>query len=102
MWHPTKFADFHCEEDYSRINGSNVLYVFVFLFTCCCLKTYSYTVHVAADTNPVVVDDWLAEPEAEEDAADDCDADDDDVDGNGAVADPRPFGLIIMVAFFSV
>lgn len=72
-----------------------------------CCQRLIRTVHVAADTNPVVVDDcWLAEPDEEADGAADCeapdDADDDDVDGNGAVAEPKPFGRIIMVAFFNV
>lgn len=61
-------------------------------------------VHVAADTNPVVVDDcWLAEPDAD---AEEDDAPDwlavDEVDGIGAVAEAGPFGRIIIVAFFNV
>lgn len=62
-----------------------------------------HTVHVvAADTNPVVVDDcWLAEPDDVADAVDwlAVDAADDGID---EVPDAGPFGRIIMVAFFNV
>lgn len=65
------------------------------------------TFHVAADTNPVVVDDcWLAEPDDDEDDDDEEEEPDwlavDEDDGIDAVAEAGPFGRIIMVAFFNV
>lgn len=57
-----------------------------------------FVIHVhVADADPVdAVDDV--------DCCDEVDDDDEvfDVDGNGAVTDPRPFGRIIIVAFFNV
>lgn len=52
-----------------------------------------------------MVDCWLEEPEPEPEPEEDCAADceaDDKVDCIGAVAEPIPFGRIIMVAFFNV